>query len=80
MPAACAMQNGLARFVELIVSARGGAVASSREWNDFRILSELTMHRSTLHVQTANLTAESGADGTTLVFEVFCLKVWRAQH
>jgi hypothetical protein len=57
------LQNGLARFVELIVSARGGAVASSRERNDFRILSELTVHRSILHAQTTNLTAESGAGG-----------------
>jgi hypothetical protein len=49
------LQDGLARFVELIVSARGGAVASSREWNDFRILSELTMHRSILHAHTVIL-------------------------
>jgi hypothetical protein len=56
-------QDGLARFVELIFSARGGAVASSREWKDFGILSELTMHRSTLHAQTANLNADSGVGG-----------------
>ena len=57
------LQDGLACFVELIVCARGGAVASSRERNDFRILSELTVHRTILHAHTANLTAESGAGG-----------------
>jgi hypothetical protein len=57
------LQDGLTCFVELIVCSRGGVVASSRERNDFRILSELTMHPSILHAQTANLTAKSDAVG-----------------
>src|ERR1700722_14632538 len=44
------LQDGLTCFVELIVCARSGAVTSSRERNDVRILSELTLHHTTLHL------------------------------
>jgi hypothetical protein len=52
------LQDGLACFVELIV-ARDGAVSCSCEWNDVWILSELTVHRTPLHADAANLTAKT---------------------
>jgi hypothetical protein len=61
------LQDGLTCLVELIACGRRGAFARSRERNDLWILSELTVHRTTLRAERLNLPPKIAAadDNTT---------------